>query len=72
MGLWSRLKNFGSKILGIIKKAADLVASTLNKVLGTLAGPVETLHSGIGAAISIGSRLAGGVINGSFELMLFN
>ncbi|KAA6387224.1 MAG: hypothetical protein EZS28_017251 [Streblomastix strix] len=59
MGFWSRFKNFGSKILGGIKKSAGWVASTLNKVLGTLAGPVGTMDPGIGAAMGIGSRLAG-------------
>ncbi|KAA6392576.1 MAG: hypothetical protein EZS28_011893 [Streblomastix strix] len=51
MGFWSGLKNFGSKILGGIKKAAGWVAPILNKVLGTLAGPVSTLHPGVGAVM---------------------
>ncbi|KAA6378453.1 MAG: hypothetical protein EZS28_026023 [Streblomastix strix] len=44
-----------------IKKAAGWVAPTLNKVLRTLAGPVSTLHPGVGAVMGIGSRLASGV-----------
>ncbi|KAA6402350.1 MAG: hypothetical protein EZS28_002121 [Streblomastix strix] len=67
MGFWSGLKNFGSKILGGITKAAGWVAPTLNKVLGTLAGPVSMIHPAIGSAMGIGQRIAGGVdryING--------
>ncbi|KAA6399007.1 MAG: hypothetical protein EZS28_005466 [Streblomastix strix] len=63
MGFWSGLKNFGSKILCGIKKAAGWVGPTLNKVLSTLAGSVSTLHPGVGAVMGIGSRLAGGVSN---------
>lgn len=55
------MKNFVSKILDGIKKAADWVAPTLNKVLGTFAVPVRTLNPAIGAAIGVGSRLVGGV-----------
>ncbi|KAA6399963.1 MAG: hypothetical protein EZS28_004502 [Streblomastix strix] len=67
MDFWSGLKNFGSKILGGITKAAGWVAPTLNKVLGTLAGPVCMIHPGVGAAMGVGQRIAGGVdryING--------
>ncbi|KAA6370245.1 MAG: hypothetical protein EZS28_034228 [Streblomastix strix] len=63
MDFWSGLKNFGSKILGGIKKAAGWVAPTLKKVLDTLEGPVSTLHPGVAAVMGIGSRLAGGVSN---------
>ncbi|KAA6370486.1 MAG: hypothetical protein EZS28_033987 [Streblomastix strix] len=67
MGFWSGLKNFGSQILAGITKAACWVAPTFNKVLCTLAGPVSMIHPGVGAAIGLGQRLAGGVdryING--------
>ncbi|KAA6371175.1 MAG: hypothetical protein EZS28_033298, partial [Streblomastix strix] len=42
-------------------KAAGWMPPTLNKVLGTQAGPVETLHSGVGAVMGVDSRLAGRV-----------
>ncbi|KAA6352983.1 MAG: hypothetical protein EZS28_051490, partial [Streblomastix strix] len=58
---WSGLKNFGSKILGGITKAAGWVAPTLNKVLGTLAGPVSMINPAIGSAMGVGQRIAGGV-----------
>ncbi|KAA6362875.1 MAG: hypothetical protein EZS28_041599 [Streblomastix strix] len=67
MGFWSGLKNFGSKILSGITKAAGWVAPTLNKVLGTLAAQVSMIHPAIGSAIGVGQRIAGGVdryING--------
>ncbi|KAA6400256.1 MAG: hypothetical protein EZS28_004215 [Streblomastix strix] len=67
MGFWSGLKNFGSKILGGITKAAGWVAPTLNKVLGTLAAPVRMIHPAIGSAMGVGAKLAGEVdryING--------
>ncbi|KAA6355011.1 MAG: hypothetical protein EZS28_049463 [Streblomastix strix] len=67
MGFWSGLKNFGSKIFGGITKAAGWVAPTLNKVLGTLAGPVSMINPAIGSAMGIGQRIAGGIdrhING--------
>ncbi|KAA6367804.1 MAG: hypothetical protein EZS28_036670 [Streblomastix strix] len=67
MGFWSGLKNFGSKILGGIIKAAGWVAPTLNKVLGTLAGPVSMINPAIGSAMGVRQRIAGGVdryING--------
>ncbi|KAA6379473.1 MAG: hypothetical protein EZS28_025001 [Streblomastix strix] len=61
MGFLSGLKNFGSKILGGITKAAGWVASTLNKILRTLAGPVSMIHPGVGAAMGLGQQIAGGV-----------
>ncbi|KAA6355604.1 MAG: hypothetical protein EZS28_048869 [Streblomastix strix] len=67
MGFWSGLKNFGSIILERITKAACWVAPTLNKVLSTLAGPVSMFHPGVGAAMGVEQRIAGGVdryING--------
>ncbi|KAA6399102.1 MAG: hypothetical protein EZS28_005377, partial [Streblomastix strix] len=58
-------KNYVARTLSSrgIKKAAGWVVPTLNKVLGTLAGPVSTLHPDVGAVMGIGSRLAGGVSN---------
>ncbi|KAA6389585.1 MAG: hypothetical protein EZS28_014891 [Streblomastix strix] len=41
MGFFSGLKNFGSKILGGIKKDACWVVPTLHKVMETLSGPVS-------------------------------
>ncbi|KAA6387129.1 MAG: hypothetical protein EZS28_017345 [Streblomastix strix] len=67
MGFWSGLKNFGTKILGGITKAAGWVAPKLNKVLDTLAGPVSMINPAIGSAMGVGQRIAGGVdryING--------
>ncbi|KAA6398355.1 MAG: hypothetical protein EZS28_006117 [Streblomastix strix] len=55
------LKNFGSKILGCIKKAAGWVAPISNKVLGTLAAPVSMIHPAIGSAMGVGAKLAGGL-----------
>ncbi|KAA6309913.1 MAG: hypothetical protein EZS28_056413, partial [Streblomastix strix] len=54
MGFWSGLKNFGSKILGGITKAAGWVAPTMNKLLGTLAGPVSMINPAIGTAMGVG------------------
>ncbi|KAA6366051.1 MAG: hypothetical protein EZS28_038423 [Streblomastix strix] len=61
MGFCSILKNFGSKILSGITEAAGWVAPTLNKVLGTLAGPVSMIHPGVGAAMGVRQRIASGV-----------
>ncbi|KAA6371673.1 MAG: hypothetical protein EZS28_032799, partial [Streblomastix strix] len=38
------MKNFGSKILGGIKKVAGWIAPTVHKILGGLSGPVSLLH----------------------------
>ncbi|KAA6403602.1 MAG: hypothetical protein EZS28_000862 [Streblomastix strix] len=68
MEFWSGLKNFGSKVLGCIIKAASWVAPTLNKILDTLAGPVSMIHPAVGSAMGVGAKLAGGVdryINGT-------
>ncbi|KAA6380645.1 MAG: hypothetical protein EZS28_023828 [Streblomastix strix] len=67
LGFWTCFKNFGSKILGGITKAANRVAPTLNKVLGTVAAPISMIHPAIGSAMGIGAKLTGGVdrhING--------
>ncbi|KAA6377098.1 MAG: hypothetical protein EZS28_027375 [Streblomastix strix] len=61
MGFFSKIANFGSKILGGVKHAAQWVAPALHKVLSTVAGPVGMLHPGIGAALGAGSNLAGAV-----------
>ncbi|KAA6377219.1 MAG: hypothetical protein EZS28_027252 [Streblomastix strix] len=59
MGFFSCLKNFGSKILTGIKKAASWLAPTFNKVMGVLSGPVSTLHPGIGAIMGTAGNVAG-------------
>ncbi|KAA6402715.1 MAG: hypothetical protein EZS28_001756 [Streblomastix strix] len=61
MGFFSGLKNFGSKILGGIKKVAGWVAPTLHKVMGTLSGPVSMLHSGAGAVMNTVGNITGGI-----------
>ncbi|KAA6370886.1 MAG: hypothetical protein EZS28_033587 [Streblomastix strix] len=61
MGFFSKIANFGSKILGGVKHAAQWIAPTLHKVLNTVAGPVGMIHPGIGAALGAGSNLAGAV-----------
>ncbi|KAA6391940.1 MAG: hypothetical protein EZS28_012533 [Streblomastix strix] len=53
--------SFVSQITGGINKAAGWIAPTLNKVLGTVAGPVSMIHLGVGAAMGKGQRIAGGV-----------
>ncbi|KAA6398675.1 MAG: hypothetical protein EZS28_005801 [Streblomastix strix] len=59
MGFFSRIANFGSKILCGVKKAAQWVAPALNKVLSTISGPVGMIHPGIGGALGAGANLAG-------------
>ncbi|KAA6370840.1 MAG: hypothetical protein EZS28_030385 [Streblomastix strix] len=61
MGFFSKIANFGSKILGGVKHAAQWVAPALHSVLSKVAGPVGMLHPGIGAALGAGSNLAGAV-----------
>ncbi|KAA6363747.1 MAG: hypothetical protein EZS28_040726 [Streblomastix strix] len=61
MGFFSGLKNFGSKILGGIKKAASWISPTLHKVMGTLAPVVSTLHPGAGAIMGTVGNIAGGI-----------
>ncbi|KAA6377443.1 MAG: hypothetical protein EZS28_027030 [Streblomastix strix] len=58
MGFFSRIANFGSKILGGVKKAAQWVAPALHKVLSTISGPVSMLHPAIGGALGAGANLA--------------
>ncbi|KAA6335365.1 MAG: hypothetical protein EZS28_052975, partial [Streblomastix strix] len=53
--------NFGSKILGDVKKAAQWVAPALQKVLTTISGPVGMIHPVIGGALGAGANLAGAV-----------
>ncbi|KAA6386629.1 MAG: hypothetical protein EZS28_017845 [Streblomastix strix] len=57
MGFFSKIANFGSKVLGGVKHAAQWIAPTLHKVLNTVAGPVGMIHPGIGAALGAGSNL---------------
>ncbi|KAA6403747.1 MAG: hypothetical protein EZS28_000727 [Streblomastix strix] len=61
MGFFSKIANFGSKILGEVKHAAQWIAPTLHKVLTTVAGPAGMINPGIGAALGAGSNLAGAV-----------
>ncbi|KAA6390908.1 MAG: hypothetical protein EZS28_013566 [Streblomastix strix] len=61
MGFFSGIKNFGSKILNGIKKAAGWVAPTLHKVMGTLSGPVSMLHPGAGQIMGTVGNIAGKV-----------
>ncbi|KAA6310087.1 MAG: hypothetical protein EZS28_056379 [Streblomastix strix] len=61
MGFFSGLKNFGSKILTGVKKAASWLAPTVQKVMGALSGPVSTLHPGIGAIMGTAGNIAGKV-----------
>ncbi|KAA6391155.1 MAG: hypothetical protein EZS28_013317 [Streblomastix strix] len=61
MGFFSGLKNFGSKILTGVKKAASWLAPTVHKVMGVLSGPVSTLHPGIGAIMGTAGNIAGKV-----------
>ncbi|KAA6363585.1 MAG: hypothetical protein EZS28_040888, partial [Streblomastix strix] len=51
MGFFSKIANFGSKILGGVKHAAQWVAPALHKVLQTVSGPAGMIHPGIGAAL---------------------
>ncbi|KAA6315671.1 MAG: hypothetical protein EZS28_055382, partial [Streblomastix strix] len=55
---FSKIANFGSKILGSVKHAAQWIAPTLHKVLSTVAGPVGMIHPGIGGALGAGAGLA--------------
>ncbi|KAA6364363.1 MAG: hypothetical protein EZS28_040109 [Streblomastix strix] len=61
MGFFSKVTNFGSKILGGEKHAAQWIAPMLHKVLSTVAGPVGMIHPGIGGALGAGANLAGAV-----------
>ncbi|KAA6403930.1 MAG: hypothetical protein EZS28_000543 [Streblomastix strix] len=61
MGFFTGLKNFGSKIFNGIKKTADWVAPILSKVMGVLAGPVSTLHPGMGGIMGTVGNIAGKV-----------
>ncbi|KAA6361774.1 MAG: hypothetical protein EZS28_042700, partial [Streblomastix strix] len=61
MSFFTGIANFGSKILGGVKKAAQWVATALHKVLSTISGPVGMIHPGIGGALGAGANLAGAV-----------
>ncbi|KAA6354297.1 MAG: hypothetical protein EZS28_050176, partial [Streblomastix strix] len=58
---FSKIENFGSKILGGVKHAAQWIAPTLHKVLSTETGPVGMIHPGIDGALGAGANLAGAV-----------
>ncbi|KAA6381924.1 MAG: hypothetical protein EZS28_022551 [Streblomastix strix] len=59
MGFFSGIANFGSKILGGVKKAAQWVASASHNVLSTISGPEEMILAGVGGALSAEANLAG-------------
>ncbi|KAA6395026.1 MAG: hypothetical protein EZS28_009447 [Streblomastix strix] len=61
MGLFIGITNFGLKILGGDKKAAQWVAPALQKVLSTISGPVGMIHPAIDGALGAGANLAGAV-----------
>lgn len=56
------MKNIGSKKIKGISKSAVWAASSLSKVMGTLAGPVSMSHPGIGAIMSTVGNIAGNVV----------
>ncbi|KAA6353338.1 MAG: hypothetical protein EZS28_051135 [Streblomastix strix] len=58
-GILFRLKNFGSKILTGVKKAASWLAPTIHKVMGVLSGSVSTIHPGIGGVMGTVGNIAG-------------
>ncbi|KAA6381404.1 MAG: hypothetical protein EZS28_023068 [Streblomastix strix] len=58
---FSGIVNFGSKILGGVKKVAQWVTSALHKILSTASGPVGMTHPGIRGALGAGANLAGAV-----------
>ncbi|KAA6395374.1 MAG: hypothetical protein EZS28_009099 [Streblomastix strix] len=59
MGFFSGIANFGSKMLGGVKKAAQWVAPELHKVLSTISGPAGLTHPEIRGAFGAGANLAG-------------
>ncbi|KAA6359183.1 MAG: hypothetical protein EZS28_045290, partial [Streblomastix strix] len=61
MGFFSKIANFGSKILGGVKHEAQWIAPTLHKDLSTVAGPVGMIHPGTGGALGAGANLVGAV-----------
>ncbi|KAA6383889.1 MAG: hypothetical protein EZS28_020585 [Streblomastix strix] len=61
MGFFSKIANFGSKILGGVKHAVQWVAPALHSVFSKVAGPAGMIHPGIGAALGAGANLAGAV-----------
>ncbi|KAA6395101.1 MAG: hypothetical protein EZS28_009368 [Streblomastix strix] len=61
MGFYSGLKNFGSKILGGIKKVSGWLAPTVHMIMGGLSGPVSMLHPGAGQIMGTIGNIAGGI-----------
>ncbi|KAA6363819.1 MAG: hypothetical protein EZS28_040655 [Streblomastix strix] len=59
MGFFSGIANFGTKILGGVKKAAQQVAPALHKVLSTILGPVGMIHTATEDALGAGAIFAG-------------
>ncbi|KAA6399393.1 MAG: hypothetical protein EZS28_005079 [Streblomastix strix] len=58
MGFFSGIANFGSKILGVVKKVAQWVAPAMHKILPTISGPVGMIHPGIGGTLGAGANHA--------------
>jgi hypothetical protein len=61
MGFFSGLKNFGSKILGGVKKAAGWLAPTVHKIMGIASGPVSMINPAVGTAMGTVGNIAGKV-----------
>ncbi|KAA6366929.1 MAG: hypothetical protein EZS28_037544, partial [Streblomastix strix] len=82
MGFFSKIANFGSKILGGVKHAAQWIAPALHKVLTTVSGPAGMIHPGIGAASGAayyiqyskrGGNAGGGMLqNEDYQLFIDN
>jgi hypothetical protein len=61
MGFFNKVYNWGSKILGGVKHAAQWVAPTMHKVLNTIATPASMIFPAAGPALRAGANLAGAV-----------
>ncbi|KAA6390629.1 MAG: hypothetical protein EZS28_013842 [Streblomastix strix] len=58
IGFFSVIANFGSKILGGVKKADQQVAPALHKVLSTISGPIGMIHPAFEGALGAEANLA--------------
>ncbi|KAA6356813.1 MAG: hypothetical protein EZS28_047660, partial [Streblomastix strix] len=72
MEFFSGIANFGSKILGGVKKAAQWVVPALLKVLSTISDPVGMIHPAIDGSLGVGANLAGAKRGGSSGGMMSN
>ncbi|KAA6361692.1 MAG: hypothetical protein EZS28_042781 [Streblomastix strix] len=59
MPFWSRLKNFGSKILHGISSAAKWVAPVLHKVVGAVSGLLGAINPTAGMIARVVGGAAG-------------